>query len=114
MDKKQEIINEYLLGNVGYRALSQKYGISHSVINRWVMDFQGRPRSASRQSKAVPSPLMKQQDTQDHLPKEVQALQKELAKERLRNKLLSAIIDVAEEELKVPIRKKYGTKPLKK
>ena len=57
---------------------------------------------------------MKQEASEDNLPKEVQALQKELAKERLRNKLLSAIIDVAEEELKVPIRKKYGTKPLKK
>jgi len=44
----------------------------------------------------------------------VEALQKELAKERLRNKLLTAIIDIAEEELKIPIRKKYGTKPLKK
>ena len=41
-------------------------------------------------------------------------LQQQLEQERLRNKLLTAIIDVAEEELKIPIRKKYGTKPLKK
>ena len=114
MDKKQEIINEYLLGKVGYRVLSQKYGVSRSVLNRWVMDFQGRPRSKSRQFKTVHLPLMKQEDTRDSLPSEIEALQKELAKERLRNKLLTAIIDVAEEELKIPIRKKYGTKPLKK
>ena len=114
MDKKQEIINEYLLGKVGYRVLSQKYGVSRSVINRWVMDFQGRSRSKSRQFKTVHLPLMKQEDTRDSLPSEIEALQKELVKERLRNKLLTAIIDVAEEELKVPIRKKYGTKPLKK
>jgi transposase-like protein len=114
MGKKQEIINEYLLGNAGYRALSQKYGVSCSTINRWVMEFQGGPRSASRQPKAVTLPLMKQEAIEDNLPKEVQALQKELTKERLRNKLLSAIIDVAGEELKVPIRKKDGTRPLKK
>jgi transposase-like protein len=114
MDNKQEIINEYLLGKVGYRVLSKKYGVSRSAISRWVMDFQGRPRSKSRVLKAVHLPLMKRQDTSEDLPKEVAALQKELAQERLRNKLLTAIIDVAEEELKIPIRKKYGTKPLKK
>ena len=78
MDKKQEIINEYLLGKVGYRVLSKKYGVSRSAINRWVMDFQGRPRSQSRQLKTVHLPLMKQEDTRDNLPKEVEALQKEL------------------------------------
>lgn len=114
MDKKQEIINEYLLGRIGYRALSKKYGISRSALNRWVMDFQGRERSKSRVLRTVHLPLMKPEDTKDKLPVDVAALQKELAQERLRNKLLTAIIDVAEEELRIPIRKKYGTKPLKK
>jgi len=36
MDKKQRIINEYLLGRSGYRALSKKHGVSRSAINRWV------------------------------------------------------------------------------
>ncbi len=49
MDNKQEIINEYLLGKVGYRVLEKKYGVCRSAINRWVMDFQGRPRSKSRE-----------------------------------------------------------------
>ena len=114
MDKKQEIINEYLLGKVGYRVLSKKHGVSRSAINRWVMVFQGREPSKSRELKVVHLPLMKQQDTQEKLPTTVVDLQKELAQERLRNKLLTAIIEVAEEELKTPIRKKYGTKPLKK
>lgn len=114
MDKKEEIINEYLLGKAGYRVLSKKYGVSRSAINRWVMEFQGRPRSKSRELKSVHLLLMKQQDTRQNLPTEVAELQKELAKERLRNKLLTAIIDVAEQELKISIRKKYGTKPLKK
>ena len=114
MDKKQEIINEYLLGKSGYRILSKKHGVSRSAINRWVMDFQGRERSGSRALRSVHLPLMKQEDTGKRLPTEVLVLQKELLQERLRNKLLTAIIDVAEEELKIPIRKKYGTKPSKK
>ena len=115
MDKRQEIINEYLLGEAGYRILSQKYGVRRSSINGWVMDFQGRERSTSRQLRTkVPLQLMKQEDSHKNLPKDVVALQKELAQERLRNKLLTAIIEVAEQELKIPIRKKYGTKRLKK
>lgn len=114
MENKQEIINEYLLGKVGYRVLSKKYGVSRSAISRWVMDFQGRPRSKSRELKTVHLPLMQQPDTREKLPVEIGTLQKELAQERLRNKLLTAIIDAAEGELKIPIRKKYGTKPLKK
>lgn len=113
MDKKQAIINEYLLGKASYRYLSKKYGVGRSAINRWVMDFQGRERSKSRQLKKVNSPLMKQEHAKENLPKDVTALQKELAQERLYNKLLSAMIEVAEQELNIPIRKKYGTKPLK-
>lgn len=114
MDKKQEIINEYLLGKVGYRGLSKKHGVGRSTINRWVMEFQGRPLSQSRQLKSVHLPLMKQESPPENLPSEVAVLQKQLAQELLRNKLLTAIIDIAEEELKIPIKKKYGTKPLKK
>ena len=47
MDKKQEIINEYLISKAGYRILSKKYGVSRSAINRWVMDFKGRQRKSS-------------------------------------------------------------------
>jgi transposase-like protein len=115
MDKKQEIVNEYLLGNLTYRALSERCGISHSAINRWVMEFEGRELPISRQKKSkVNLRSMQQENTQENLSKDVVALQKELAEERLRNKLLTAMIEVAEQELKIPIRKKYGTKPLKK
>ena len=115
MDKKQEIINEYLLSKQSYRTLSKKFGISRATINRWVMDFEGRELSKSRQKKSKVDLLpMQQENTQENLSKVVVALQKELAQERLRNKLLTAMIEVAEQELKIPIRKKYGTKPLKK
>ncbi len=113
MDNKQEIINEYLIGAIGYRSLSKKYGISRSTINRWVMDYEGRNRSKSRVLKVVNLPLMKKGDSKENLPKEVEELQKQLVKERLHNKLLTAMIEIAETELKIPIRKKYGTRQLK-
>ena len=44
------------------------------------------------------------------LSNEVKQLQQELRKAQLHNKLLNAIIDIAEEQLKIDIRKKSGTK----
>jgi DNA-directed RNA polymerase subunit K/omega len=53
-------------------------------------------------------------ESREVLPTEIIELQKQLARERLHNKLLIAMIEIAEQELKIPIRKKYGTKQLKK
>lgn len=114
MDKKQSIINQYLLGGKTYRELAGEHGISRAAINRWVMEFEGRGPAKKPLGKALPLPAMLAEENKGKLPKEVLELQRLLEQERLRNKLLTAIIDIAEEELKIPIRKKYGTRPLKK
>ena len=44
------------------------------------------------------------------LPTDVKQLQAALRKAQLHNKLLNAIIDIAEDQLKIDIRKKSGTK----
>jgi transposase-like protein len=111
MGIKEAIINEYLEGKLDFRALSRKHGIGKSTIHEWVMQHRGHPRGGI---KMLHLPLMEQQDSQSNLPTDVATLQKLLAEERLRTKLLTAVIEIAEEELKIPIRKKFGTKPLKK
>jgi hypothetical protein len=49
-------------------------------------------------------------DLGEEMPVDVKALQLALRKSRLHNKLLTEIINIAEEELSAPIRKKYGTR----
>jgi transposase len=44
------------------------------------------------------------------LSAEVRQLRKELEEARLYNKLLNAMIDIAEEQFEIPIRKKPGAK----
>jgi hypothetical protein len=46
----------------------------------------------------------------EQMPPDVKTLQAELRKSRLHNKLLTAVIDIAEEELSAPIRKNYGAR----
>jgi len=113
MDKKEQIINEYLIGGISFRILGRKYGISRSTINRWVLEHQGFicMRKSSRESITL---LEMNKEPTEILPTEIVELQRQLDQERLHNKLLIAMIEIAEQELKIPIRKKYGTKPLKK
>jgi transposase-like protein len=39
---KEEIIAEYLTGNISYRALEKKYGVPSRSICDWVLKCQGR------------------------------------------------------------------------
>lgn len=119
MDKKvnkQAIINEYLLGCFTYRELEKKHGVSRQTINEWVLDYQGIPRSKTIRRQKAKLQLMKgeQKEKTLPLPKEILELQKQLEQERLHNKLLTAMIAIAEQELSIPIRKKYGTRQLRK
>jgi len=113
MDKKEQIINEYLIGGISVRILGRKYGIGRSTINRWVLEHQGFicMRKSPRESITL---LEMNKEPTEILPTEIVELQRQLDQERLHNKLLVAMIEIAEQELKIPIRKKYGTKPLKK
>ena len=60
--------------------------------------------------KVNPKPKLNEDLTKEELPTDVKQLQEELRKAKLHNKLLNAIIDIAEEQLKIDIRKKSGTK----
>lgn len=104
---KESIIAEYLSTGISFRALGVKYGINFRNIHRWVMQYQGRMRKPS--TKKIVKP---QQDLveQTPLPTNVKELQAELRKARLLNEVLTEVINIAEEELGLPIRKKFGTK----
>lgn len=107
MDKKaiekEAIIAEYLTGNLSYRKIGIKYGIDFRIVHSWVMKYQGKV------PKIKPKPKVQKLE-EAPLSNEVKQLQQELRKAQLHNKLLNAIIDIAEEQLKIDIRKKSGTK----
>jgi len=105
IQEKEAIIAEYLLGNTSYRKLGKKHEVDFRVIHSWVAKFEGIPL---RKEKSIK--LKKQEAAEEILPVDVKQLQAELRKAQLHNKLLNAIIDIAEDQLKIDIRKKSGTK----
>lgn len=104
LQEKESIVAEYLLGNHTYRQLGKIHNIDFRILHSWVMKFKGKSKP--------PSPKGNPPEPESGSKKSIEVLQLEeaLRKEKLRNELLNAIIDIAEKELKISIRKKSGTK----
>ena len=99
--KKKDVVEEYLKGGVTLRKLGEKHGINHRTIHGWVKAYEsGGGVGARRMSAEVTSTM----------PKDVKRLQRELYEARLHTKLLETMIDIAEREMGIAIRKKSGAK----
>lgn len=105
--QKEAIVAEYFLGGKSFRSLGKKHQVDFTTIHSWVMNFKGKKSFKAKASQSVANA-----DSTDFPPlsTEVKVLQDELRMAKLHNELLNAIIDIAEVELKIDIRKKSGTK----
>jgi transposase len=104
MDKKADkelIVAEYLRGGVSLRKLARKYGVNHRVIHGWVKEFRDEGKESFVE---IDKGYTKEQVA------EIKRLRKELEDARLKNELLNAMIDIAEEQMGVEIRKKRGAR----
>ena len=123
MDIQKEAVREYLVDGIPYRALARKYGVSRSTINKWVLVHQGIhniPRSHKQisydlqQKKLGNKSKQPVKQHQNDLEKKIELLEKQLEWEKLRVHALDTLINVAERELHIEIRKKPGTKQSEK
>ena len=124
MDIKQQAVTEYLTLGVGYRQLAKKYGVSRTTICKWVMIHQGIhniPPTEKQQKhylNTMHNPDNKNKPEQpeqlSELQKKIAVLEKQLAWEKLRADALDTMINIAEKQLDISIRKKPGSQPSKK
>lgn len=98
------VVGEYLAGGTTYRRLARKYGVPRTTIYRWVEAGVGENKAAGDKSGGVEPGVDRDESV------ELRRLRKELEKSRLENKLLKAMIEIAEEQLGVDIRKKRGAR----
>ena len=118
MDIKTQVIQEYLAGGTSYRQLSSKYGMSRDVINKWVLVHQGihnLPPTEKQQKYSISSMnsskkklSSEQQQSAEALQQKIAVLEKQLEWEKLRADALDTMIDIAEKDLNISIRKKPG------
>ena len=124
---KHHICKEFMLGGIGIRDLSKKYSItSHSSIHDWLKKYGYRQNSDDIRIKtstvqiglenfgivnqnpaemSLPEPLSSEESSE-----EIKRLRKELEDTKLKAEAYLRVIEIAEKELKLPIRKKSSTK----
>ena len=105
---KMHVVYEYLNGDKSKEALRREYGIrGGSAILNWIRKFEGVKSTKLLMGK-------NSKKTKEDLLKEIELLKKQLEYEKLRSVAFDTMIDVAEEELNISIRKKFGAKQSKK
>lgn len=119
-DFKIKIIKEYLNGGISYKALGEKYQVNERLIHYWVHRYNGK-RRPYEELKVNPkraklnkfTAIKNYRENEDRLKKEEvskEALKMALQEAELKNKALETMIDIAEKELNISIRKKSGSK----
>lgn len=122
MDIKAQVIKEYLVDGMTYQRLSEKYGLSRFTINKWVMVYQelhNLPRTAKQkthdlQQMAIKGIPDKAKEEETAAAQTIALLEKQLAWEKMKAAALDKMIDIAEKDFNIDIRKKSGTEQSKK
>jgi transposase-like protein len=109
---KLKVLTEYLNTDVSQRELMQKFNIrGTNTIKKWMRKFG--LQSPSQEQIELQRTMAKQIEKtvyERELEAKVKKLEQELDHEQLRTLALNTMIDIAERDLKISIRKKAGAK----
>src|SRR5882762_7112777 len=113
---KRMVIEEYLTTKCNKMELLRKYNIHFkSAIQTWMRklgyeDVQRAQRITFDKTLPLTLAMPIKSDNVRELQKKIQELEQQLLDEKLRSEAYSRIIDKAEKELKISIKKKPNTK----
>jgi transposase-like protein len=117
---KQELVSEITAGLLSKVGASKKYGVNRKSVDRWCRCC-GLPSGIEQIDLLLGSMESKEQKPEPPLPEDIEGLKRRLREleVRLRAAELRAhaaelIIDIAEKDLGLDIRKKSGTKQSRK
>ena len=104
---KRKVVREIESGSLTREGARRRYGIGGgTTVDAWCRKYGRFERLGAK----VIVNTAKERDETKGLRERVRQLEKALADEKLKTMALETLIDVAERELKVPIRKKPGAK----
>jgi transposase len=110
---KRKIAEEYLSGKFSYAVAAEEYGLKDKEVVkefvRWykrALYLEQMEEKDHKESSQEESPASTESPTQE----QVHDLKQQLEQAKLKIAGLESLIDLAEQELKIAIRKKSGTK----
>jgi transposase len=110
--EKLQIIEEYMNSGESMETFQAKYGMGHCTLSRWMTNF-GLQSTTQKQYTEMRKRIDESPEKtlrERALEAKVAQLEKDLMVERLKTEAANAMIEVAEEELGIDIRKKAGAK----
>jgi len=109
---KYKVVQEYLNSDLSQKELNEKYSIGgRNCITNWMRKFGLREKSEVIRLKYATMSKGKAKTSEERaLEAKIKELEKALEYEKLRSQALDTMIDVAEQNLKISIRKKPGAK----
>lgn len=110
---KLKVVNHYFEHGENRKATLEEFGIDHANLRDWLRRYpkkeivisllHQKEKDMAKNYKRLPSDTKVAQA-------EYERIQRELELEKLKSTALSTMIDLAEADFKVPIRKKSGAK----
>ena len=108
----RKVVQDYLGGQQSIREVSERYNLTYGSVTGWVRRFGADIENENAQEE-VALPAMPEEgkiEGLDELQKKNEELLKKLEHANLKVSGLEIMIDIAEQQLGVDIRKKSGTK----
>lgn len=121
-EEKGQIISDYLTGNETKKAVYNRYtgyDQEHGRISKWMKEFGIEDKVSKRHVSftAVPKSTKENKDLEfenQNLKKRIDQLEASLKEQELKAIAYSTMVDMAEKQFNIPIRKKSNTKSSKK
>jgi hypothetical protein len=108
----------YLIEGYSKAEIIKLTGVSYPGLNKWINNLgpillKDNDLKIKTFELSLNTPMKKPIDNLDDQTKQIIELQKQLERSNLKISLLETMIDIAENELNIPIRKKSGPQPSK-
>jgi hypothetical protein len=119
-EQKRKIIDDYLSGKETKRAVYERYTgykDEHGKISKWMKQLGINDKTQKSNNFVHMAKQKKEKGQNDEcfdtlkLKKRVEELEKQLQLAEMKAIAFSTMVDIAEKEFNISIRKKYNTKP---
>lgn len=110
-DFKQKVVYEVLKGKYTKEEARKIYGIrSNCAILYWIRQFGGQANYREGGISTMNIDQMKSKKEESDKDRKIKELEEQLRRETLRADLWQKMVDIAETQLDIDIRKKFGAK----
>ena len=113
-DFKERVLAVYYSTEESVAQIAERFEVNIETLRSWIFRANTERKKSSIFEAVKEYSMKKEKLSPQEFEKRIQELEKELEQERMRSVCLDKMIDIAEQELKVDIRKKSGAKQSKK